>query len=83
MIWAGRFKKILEVICRLSRLTFKITLSSGNKLLIGVIGILVVIAFIATSGDRDPLGPPLWHPLIAFDGPPCSLVGCYGWRSSA
>jgi hypothetical protein len=51
MTWAGRFEKLLEVIHGLPRLTFKITHDSKTEHLIGVIGVLVVITFVATGDD--------------------------------
>jgi hypothetical protein len=81
MIWAGRFKKLLEVIRGQPRLVLKIRFGRGNELLVGVTDVLVIITLIATSGDCDSLGPPLCPPLTAHDAHLCSLVGYYGRRS--
>jgi hypothetical protein len=78
MIYAGCFEKLVEVIRRMLRLAFKITLSSGNELLIGVAYALIIITFVTTGSDYDLLGPPLHPPLIASRAPLCTLVGCFG-----
>jgi hypothetical protein len=52
MTWAGCFEKPFEVISRLPCLALRITLGSGDELLIGVASILV-IALIIAGGDRD------------------------------
>jgi hypothetical protein len=56
-------------------------LGSSHEFLIAVTGILVITTFIATSSDRDSLGPPPWPLPIAFDAPLCSIVGGGGRRS--
>jgi hypothetical protein len=68
------------VICRVPGLAFGISLGNGDELLNGVIDVLIVNAFIATGGDRDPPRSPLWPPLITFGAPLCSLVGRFGQR---
>jgi hypothetical protein len=69
MIGVGFFEKLLEVIGGLPRLVLKITLGSGDELLIGVTSVPVVITFITASGNHDSLGPPLWPPLVASGAP--------------
>jgi hypothetical protein len=66
MIGEGCLEKIVEVIGGLPRLALDVMLSSGGDLLIGVIGLLVVIALIAAGSDRDLFGSPLGPPLVAF-----------------
>jgi hypothetical protein len=78
MIWGGCIKKLLEVICGLPHLAYKIMLGSGDEFLIRVVGILIVITFIVAGGDRDLLGPLLRPPLVASGTPLCTLVGCFG-----
>jgi hypothetical protein len=56
MVWAVHFKKFLKVIDRLPRLVLEVALGSGNVLLIGVIDLLVVVSFISSSSNYDPLG---------------------------
>jgi hypothetical protein len=56
MIRAGCLEKRLKVIHELPHLAFKIMLDSGNELLIGVTGALIVISLIAASGDHDSMG---------------------------
>jgi hypothetical protein len=81
MIWAGCFEELLEVICRMLRLALEIMLGGmHHELLIGVASVLVVISFIATSGDRNLLGLPRKPFLVTSDAPLCSLVGCCGWH---
>jgi uncharacterized protein (DUF3820 family) len=67
------------VISGLLCLALKIGLGS-DELLIGVTSVLVVITFIADGGNHDPLGPPLWPPLVASGVPLCTLVCCLGLR---
>jgi hypothetical protein len=81
MIWAGQFEKLLEVIRGQPHLALKITLGSGNELLIGVTEVLVVITLFTTIGGHNSLGPLLWPPPTAPDAPLCTLVGCCGWCS--
>jgi hypothetical protein len=81
MIWVCPLEKLLEVICMQLHLALNITLGSGHEFLVGVVGVLVITTFIATSSDRDSLGPPPWHPPIAFDAPLCSVVGGCGRHS--
>jgi hypothetical protein len=66
MIGAGCLEKIVEVIGGLPRLALDVTLNSCGDLLIGVIGLLVVIALIAAGSDRDLFGSLLGPPLVAF-----------------
>jgi hypothetical protein len=75
VVVASCLKKLLEVIHRQPRLVLKITLVSGNELLVGVTDVLANIIFTTTSGDHNLLGPPSWPLLITFDAPLCSLVG--------
>jgi hypothetical protein len=79
MIGVGCFEKLLQVIGGLLCLALKIRLGS-DELLIGVTSVLVVITFIADGGNHDPLGPPLWPPLVASGVPLCTLVCCLGLR---
>jgi hypothetical protein len=67
MIWACRLEKLLKVIHGQPHLMFKITLGGSHELLIRVAGVLVVIIFIVTGGDRDSLGPPPQPPLVGLD----------------
>jgi hypothetical protein len=80
MIWAGCFEKLFDVIGKLLRLVLRITLGDGDELLVGVASVLVIIALITSGGDRDSLWSSLRPPLIASSTPPCTLVGCLGWR---
>jgi hypothetical protein len=59
MVWAGCFEKLFEVISGLPRLGLRITLGSGDKLLVRVTDVLVIVALIIASGDRDSLCLPL------------------------
>jgi hypothetical protein len=54
------------VIGRLPRLALEVMLSGSDVFLIGVLSLLGIVALIATGGNGDPLGVPLWAPLIAF-----------------
>jgi hypothetical protein len=74
MIWAGQFEKLLEVIRGQPHLALKITLGSGNELLIGVTDVLVIITLFTTIGGHNSLGPLLWPPPTAPDAPP--LYAC-------
>jgi hypothetical protein len=66
MFWAGHLEKLLEVIGRLSCLTFEATLCGGDVFFIEVISLSVIVAFIVASSNSDQLGAPLWPPLVAF-----------------
>jgi hypothetical protein len=59
MVGTGQFEKLLEVIDGLPRLMLEVTLSSGNELLIGVIGLLVIAALIIAGTNHNSLGSPL------------------------
>jgi hypothetical protein len=76
MVGAGRFVKLLKVIIGRTRLVLEVALSSGNKLLIRVIGLLVIAARIAAGSDCNLLGSSLWPPLIAFGAPLHALADC-------
>jgi hypothetical protein len=79
MVGAGHLEKLLEVIGRLPHLALEVTLSGGNRLLVGVIGLLVVVTLITAGSNYDPLGLLLWPPLVAFGAPLCafaSYLGC-------
>jgi hypothetical protein len=80
MIWARCFEKLFDVIGKLLRLVLRITLGDDDELLVGVASVLVIIALITSGGDRDSLWSSLRPPLIASSTPPCTLVGCLGWR---
>jgi hypothetical protein len=80
MIGVGCFQLLLKVIDGLLCLTLKISLDSGDELLVRVTSILIVITFIVASGDCDLLGSLLWPALIASSAPLCTLVGCLGRR---
>jgi hypothetical protein len=82
VIGTGCLEKLLKVVSGLPCLVLKITLSSGDELLIGVTNILVVVTLVAASGDHDSLRPPLQPLFVAFGTPLHALVGCLGWRSS-
>jgi hypothetical protein len=74
VVWASCLEKFLEVICRQSPLALKIRPSGGNKLLVGVAGVLAIIIFTTTSSDCDSLGLPPWPPYYRFRRP--SLFPC-------
>jgi hypothetical protein len=80
MIWAGCVEKLFEVIGGLSHLPLRIALSGGDKLLVGVASILVIITLIVAGGDRNSLWLPFWPSLVASSTPPCTLVDCLGWH---
>jgi hypothetical protein len=63
-------------------LALEVTLRSGNELLVRIVGLLVIIALIIAGSDYDPLGLPLWPPLVAFSAPLCAFVGCLEWCPS-
>jgi hypothetical protein len=69
MIGAGCLKKLLEVIGGLLHLALDVTLSIDDEILIGVIGLLVIVALVVASSYRDKLGLPLHPPLVAFGAP--------------
>jgi hypothetical protein len=75
MVGAGRFEKLLKVIGGLPCLVLEVTFSSGNELLIGVIGLLVFATLVTAGGDCDSLGSLLWPPLVTFGAPLCALAG--------
>jgi hypothetical protein len=81
VIGIGCLEKLPEVVSGLSRLVLKITLSSGDELLVRVTNILVIDTHITVGGDCDSLGPPLRPPFVTFCTPLHTLVGCLGWRS--
>jgi hypothetical protein len=80
MVRVGRFEKLLEVIGGLSCLALEVALSSVNKLLIEVVGLLIVATFVTAGSDRSSLGSPplplLFMPLPAALGIP--LNRCWG-----
>jgi hypothetical protein len=76
MVGTGRFVKLLKVIIGRTRLVLEVALSSGNKLLIRVIGLLVIAARIAAGSDCNLLGSSLWPPLVAFGAPLHALADC-------
>jgi hypothetical protein len=59
MVWAGRFKKFLEVIGWLSCLVLEIVLGGHDMLLIGAIFFLVIVVVTADSNSD-----PLWSPFL-------------------
>jgi hypothetical protein len=63
-------------------LALEVTLRSGNELLVRIVGLLVIIALIVAGSDYDPLGLPLWPPLVAFSAPLCAFAGCLEWCPS-
>jgi hypothetical protein len=75
MFWAGHLEKLLQVISRLSCLALEITLSHSDVFLIGVIGLLIVVIFIAASGNCGLLGEPLWPPPTTFGALLSTFVG--------
>jgi hypothetical protein len=83
MVWAGRLKRLLKVISRLSCPTLEIALNYTNMFLIGVISLLVVVIFIIASGNYDPFGVPLWPPPTAFGSPLSAFAGSLGRCPSA
>jgi hypothetical protein len=82
VVGTGRLEKLLEVIGRLPRLVFEVTLSGGDELLIKIIRLLVIVSLITAGSNRDPLGSPLGPPLISFGAPLCTLAGCLEWCPS-
>jgi hypothetical protein len=82
MIGTGCLGKLLKVISWLPHLVLEVTLSSGDELLIRVIGLLVIVTLVAACSDHDLLEPPFWPPLIAFGAPLCALAGCLEWCPS-
>jgi hypothetical protein len=58
-------------------------------LLVGVTGLLVVVAFITAGSDRDSLGSPLWPrlvssgtPFVIFGAPLGALADRFEWHPS-
>jgi hypothetical protein len=82
MVWAGSFRKHLEVISRLSPLVLEVVFSDGNELLIGIINLLLIVALVTAGSDYDLLGSPLWSPLVAFSTPLCARASCLEWHPS-
>jgi hypothetical protein len=76
MIGTGCLEKHLEVISGLPRLALEVALSSGDKLLVGVIGILVIVTLIIAASDRDSLEPSFCPLLVTFGALLCALAGC-------
>jgi hypothetical protein len=74
MVGAGHLEKLFEVIDRLSRLALEVLLNSDNELLVGVVDLLLVVILITAGCNHDPLGSPLWPPLVAFVSPLCTFV---------
>jgi hypothetical protein len=83
MVGASCLEKLLEVIGRLPLLALEGVLGSGNELLIGIIGLLVVVPLITSGSDCNPLGLPLWPPLVAFGAPLHAFADCLAWCPSA
>jgi hypothetical protein len=80
MIWSVCFEKLFEVIGGLPRLMLRIMLGGGDELLVGVASVLVIIALVIAGANYDSSWSPLRHPIIALSTPPCTLIGCLGWR---
>jgi hypothetical protein len=57
-------------------------LSGNDMFLVGVIGLLVVVAFITASSNCDSLGALLWPTLTAFGAPLSALASNLGRRPS-
>jgi hypothetical protein len=74
MIGAGCLKKLLDLIRRLPCLALDVTLGSGDELLVGVIGLLVVVTLVAASSDHDSWASLLRPPLVAFGAPRHTLI---------
>jgi hypothetical protein len=66
MIWAGLLEEVFKVIGRLLRLTLEVVLSSSDVFFIKVLSLLIIVTLLAAGGNGDPLGVPLWAPLIGF-----------------
>jgi hypothetical protein len=47
MLGVGHLEKLLEVIGRLPHLALEVPLSGGNEPLIGIVGLLVIVAHVA------------------------------------
>jgi hypothetical protein len=70
MIGAGCLEELFEVINGLPRLMLEVMLNNGDKLLIGVASLLVIVALIVATSDRDSMG-------VVASAPSCHL-----WCSS-
>jgi hypothetical protein len=77
-IWAGHLAELSKVIGRLPRLELEVMLSGSDVFFIGVLSLLVVVALITAGGNGDPLGVPLWAPLIAFGASFYAFPGSIG-----
>jgi hypothetical protein len=82
MVGASRFEKLLKVIGRLQLLVLDVALTSSDKFLVRVIGLLVVVALIGAGSDHDSLGLPHWPRLVAFVTPLHALASYLEGRPS-
>jgi hypothetical protein len=74
MIGVGCLEKLLDLIRRLPCLALDVTLCSGDELLVGVIGLLVIVTLVAASSDHDSWASLLRPPLVAFGAPRHTLI---------
>jgi hypothetical protein len=56
-----------------------LTLSGIDVFFIRVVSLLIVVTLVAANNNCDPLGAPLWPPLIAFGAPLHAFAGSLGW----
>jgi hypothetical protein len=66
MVGACLLEKLLELIGRLPHLALEVTLGGGNDLLIGIVGLLDIVALIAAGSNCDLSGLPLWPLLLSL-----------------
>jgi hypothetical protein len=77
MIGTSHLEKLLKVI---GWTLCPIALSGGNRLLIRVIVLLIMVALIAAGSDCDSLGSSLWPSFVALGALLCALTGYLDWR---
>jgi hypothetical protein len=79
MVRSGCFEKLLKVIGRLSHLVLDVMLGGGNKFLVKIVSLLVIVTHVAVGSDYDMLGSPLCPlslPLVVLFAPlPVTLSG--------
>jgi hypothetical protein len=76
MVQTDRFKKFLEVLAQLSRLTLEVMLDGHYILLVGAICFLIVV--VGAGSNYDPLGALLLPLFVVFVAFLSAIAGSFG-----